>query len=203
MSSQHTWNCNVSVCYDLHATLSSSFNSNVKLKIQLSLHRPGQALEGSKSLRLPQLPRKSAHEGGKASSSTHRPPLSPGDILVTHFCDKQTSLYWSNILCYKLEYVWVWGSESRVKEGTQHAKEVKPSWLKAEVNGWLICQNDLQKFYQLKCNGKSVLKIGPTTNKFHVGTYSGATASCLPRQEFPILLCSLNVQKQVHWCPPS
>jgi len=67
--------------------------------------------------------------------------------------------------------------------------------LKAEFNGWLICQNYLQKFERFKCNGKSVLKISPTTNKFHAATHSGATASCLPRQEFPLLLCSLHVKK--------
>ena len=203
MSSQHTWNCNVSVCYDLHATLASSSNSIAKLNVLLHLHRPGQALEGSNSLRLPQLPRKKAHEGGKISSSTHRPSLSPWNIPATHFYDRGTSLYWSNILCYELEHIWVWGSETRVKAGTKHAKQVKTSWLKAEVNLWLICQNYLQKFGQLNCNGKSVLTISPTTNKFHAATYSGATASCLPRQEFLILLCSLKVQKQVHWCPQS
>ena len=150
-SSQHAWNCNVSVCYDLqvHATLSSSCNSSVKLKVHLALHRSGQALEGCKSFRLPQLPRKSAHEGGKVSSSTYRPPLSPRDISANYYYDRETSLYWNNIPYYELEYIWVWGSETRINEATQYAKQVKTSWLKTEFNGWLICQNYLQKFDHL------------------------------------------------------
>jgi hypothetical protein len=54
----------------------------------------------------------------------------------------------------ELEYIWVSGSETRVNEGTQHAKQFKTSLLKAEVNGWLICKNYLQKFDHLKFNGK-------------------------------------------------
>ena len=34
----------------------------------------------------PEVSRQSAHEGGKAVSPTHRPPLRPGDIPGTHFC---------------------------------------------------------------------------------------------------------------------
>jgi len=34
----------------------------------------------------PRIYRQSAHEGGKVVSPTHRPPLAPGDIVVTHVC---------------------------------------------------------------------------------------------------------------------
>jgi len=33
----------------------------------------------------PRISRKSAHEGGKVVSTTHRPPLSSGEIPGTHF----------------------------------------------------------------------------------------------------------------------
>jgi len=41
--------------------------------------------EGSRRLRLPDF-KKSAHEGGKCVSPTHRPPLLSGSIPGTHFC---------------------------------------------------------------------------------------------------------------------
>jgi hypothetical protein len=48
---------------------------------------PLQALpgpEGSRMLRLLYF-KKSAHEGGKVVSPTHRPHLQPGNISVSHF----------------------------------------------------------------------------------------------------------------------
>jgi len=41
--------------------------------------------EFCRRLRLP-ISRKSAHEGGKVVSPTHRPPLPPGNTAGTHFC---------------------------------------------------------------------------------------------------------------------
>jgi hypothetical protein len=57
------------------------------VKIKRSLYRPGEVLRvargsGSKILR------QSAHEGGKVVSPTHRPPLPPGNIPGTHFCQR-------------------------------------------------------------------------------------------------------------------
>jgi len=58
-----------------------------KIKVKQSHYRPGQAL------RIPggwssQISRQSAHEGGKVVSRTHRPPLLPGNISGTHFCQR-------------------------------------------------------------------------------------------------------------------
>ena len=40
--------------------------------------------EGSRRLRLTDF--KTAHEGGRVVSPTHRPPLPPGNIPGAHFC---------------------------------------------------------------------------------------------------------------------
>jgi hypothetical protein len=42
--------------------------------------------KGSRSLRLPQISRQSAHQSGKVISPTHRPPFPPENIPGTHFC---------------------------------------------------------------------------------------------------------------------
>jgi hypothetical protein len=41
---------------------------------------------GFQEVKAPRFLRQSAHEGGKVVSSTHRPPLPPGNILGTHLC---------------------------------------------------------------------------------------------------------------------
>jgi len=38
-----------------------------------------------------QISRQSTHEGGKFISPTHRPPLPPGNISRTHFCEESES----------------------------------------------------------------------------------------------------------------
>ena len=59
----------------------------VKIKVNESLYRPGQAVRvlggwGS------QISWQSAHEDGKVVSPTHRPPLPPENIPGTHFCKR-------------------------------------------------------------------------------------------------------------------
>jgi len=47
-----------------------------KLKVKLSLYRPGQALSAPK-VEAGRITGQSAHEGDKFASPTHRPPLPP------------------------------------------------------------------------------------------------------------------------------
>jgi hypothetical protein len=65
--------------------LQDLLSGKVKVKVKLSLYRPGQAptVPGGRGA---QISRQSIHEGGKVVSPTYRPPLPPGNIACTHFC---------------------------------------------------------------------------------------------------------------------
>src|SRR5215469_6409113 len=59
--------------------------------VPFSVFRPVlQALTGPEGSRRlgSQILKQSAHEGGKVVSPTHRPPLPPGNIPGTHFCQR-------------------------------------------------------------------------------------------------------------------
>ena len=57
----------------------------VKVKVKQSLYMPGQALRFPGGL-WSQISRQLPHEGGKVVSSTHLPPLFPGNIPGSYFC---------------------------------------------------------------------------------------------------------------------
>ena len=57
---------------------------NVQVKVKLSLYRSW----GLQEIEAPRIFRQSADERGKVSSPTHRPPLTPGKVPGTHFCQR-------------------------------------------------------------------------------------------------------------------
>jgi hypothetical protein len=59
-------------------------NRGVKLKGKTVPLQACSGPEGSRKLRLPDF-MKTAQDGGKVVSLTHRPPLSPGNTRGTHF----------------------------------------------------------------------------------------------------------------------
>jgi hypothetical protein len=54
-------------------------------KVKHSLYRPGELL-GVTEVEAPRISKQLAHGSGKVVSSTHRPPLPPGDNPGIHFC---------------------------------------------------------------------------------------------------------------------
>jgi len=57
----------------------------VKVKVKQSPYTPGQAPKFPASC-VSQILRQSEYKGVKVVSPTHRPSLTPGNILGTHFC---------------------------------------------------------------------------------------------------------------------
>jgi hypothetical protein len=75
----------VSMCCRLTYCFFQTLFKLFTVKVKLSRYRPGQALgvPGGGGSRIS---RKSAHEGDKVVSPTHRPSLPRGRIPSTHFC---------------------------------------------------------------------------------------------------------------------
>ena len=55
--------------------------SSKNLRLKLSHYRPGQALRVP-GVEASRIPRQSAHDGGKVSSTTHRAPLSRAEMSL-------------------------------------------------------------------------------------------------------------------------
>ena len=65
--------------------LVSMFISGIQIKGKAVLLQAWSGSEGSRTLRFPDF-MKTAQDGGKVISLTHRPPLPPGNTPGTHFC---------------------------------------------------------------------------------------------------------------------